>query len=118
MILFFRVIDAYPLIFKFLLPFTSKSFWKAQEKQIEYTRITVQKRLNSPAAQGRGDLMDSMLRHRGGKGGLTEYELESNANVPVIVGSETRQTCYLARHTGCYGPPRRWEWRPGKPDLS
>lgn len=36
--------------------------------------------------------MDSMLRHRGGKDGLSDEELVANARILIIAGSETTAT--------------------------
>ncbi|KAJ6056927.1 uncharacterized protein N7446_007820 [Penicillium canescens] len=86
---FLKIMDAYPVLFKVFLAVMPQSFWKAQAEQAEYTKLTVQKRLNSSIAQDRPDFMDSMLRHRNEKDKLSEHELESNASVLVLAGSET-----------------------------
>ena len=63
-----------------------------RRKQLEYARITVQKRLGNDSAFGRGDFMDSMLHHRGEKQGLTDHELLANSKLLIIAGSETTAT--------------------------
>ncbi|KAE8153594.1 cytochrome P450 [Aspergillus avenaceus] len=84
--------DAYPLIFKILFTFVPKAFLEAKARQDEHAEITVQKRLRNASAHNRDDLMDSMLRHRGEKDGLTDEELAANANILIIAGSETTAT--------------------------
>jgi len=44
------------------------------------------------ALHGRPDFMDSMLKHRGDKDGLTDAELISNSTALIIAGSETTAT--------------------------
>ncbi|KAF9891590.1 hypothetical protein FE257_003601 [Aspergillus nanangensis] len=63
---------------------------EAQKRQREHTRITVQRRLTS--TMDRRDFMDAMMRQRGEKGGLRDVELEANANILIIAGSETTAT--------------------------
>lgn len=87
-----RLKDDYPLVGKFLSLFAPKRLLGARKRQIAYTKATVQKRLQNSSAHGRGDYMDSMLRNRGEKGGLSDEELEANANILIIAGSETTAT--------------------------
>ena len=92
MISFHRMAAEYPLVdslFKLLLP---KSLIQSREKHRDYTAKTVMKRITNRAAHGRGDFMDSMLRHRGTKDGLTDDEIVSQARVLIIAGSETTAT--------------------------
>ena len=86
--------DAYPLLFRALSLFLSpKSLMEARKRQIEYSSITVRKRLQSTINRGHVDFIDSMLRHRGDKEKeLTDKEMEANANILVIAGSETTAT--------------------------
>ncbi|KAJ6000069.1 hypothetical protein N7481_000478 [Penicillium waksmanii] len=86
--------DAYPLLFHalslFLVP---RSFMEKRERQIEYSNLTVQKRLRSTLRRGSVDFMDSMLRYRGDKEKeITDKEMEANANILIIAGSETTAT--------------------------
>ncbi|KAL4930696.1 cytochrome P450 [Aspergillus undulatus] len=98
-IAFFRLKDAYPMAFRFIKALKSgstSSILEARKKQIEHSKITVQKRLrnaDSSAYKNRGDFMDSMLRNRGeDKNTLSVEELEANANILIIAGSETTAT--------------------------
>lgn len=85
-------ICSYPLVFKAIYTFMPKTLLEAQEKQAERARMTVHKRLHNPPAHDRGDFMDSMLRNRGEKDGLTDHELVTNSNILIIAGSETTAT--------------------------
>ncbi|PLB44238.1 cytochrome P450 [Aspergillus steynii IBT 23096] len=86
---FMRLGDAYPFITKLIPPFVFKWLLEARERHAEYSKATIKKRLQNSSARGRGDYMDSMLRNRGEKGGLSYEELEANATILVIAGSET-----------------------------
>lgn len=90
---FVKVRDAYPLVFRVLSPFlASRSILDARKKQIEYSSLLVRKHLQSDFHRT-GDFMDSMLRHRDDKEkALTDQEMEANANVLIIAGSETTAT--------------------------
>jgi cytochrome P450 len=83
--------DAYPLLFRALSLFVSpKRLMKARQRQIEYSRATIQKRLRNGVQRECTDFIDSMLRHRGEPDReITTQELEANSNVLVIAGSET-----------------------------
>ncbi|KAK2768202.1 hypothetical protein FQN54_000054 [Arachnomyces sp. PD_36] len=87
-----RLKDAYPLTFKALSIFMPKRLVEARKRQLEHSRVTVQKRLHSETHRGEGDFMESMLRHRGEKDGLTDDELVGNASILIIAGSETTAT--------------------------
>lgn len=66
---------------------------EARERQIAYSTLTVRKRLQNTLNRGPADFMNSMLRHRGDKEkGLTDQEMEANANILIIAGSETTAT--------------------------
>lgn len=86
---FIRAKDNYPLLVSLFLASMPSSFIETQKKQREHARITVRKRLDNTALHGRGDFMDSMLRHRGKENGLSDNELVANANILIIAGSET-----------------------------
>ncbi|KAK1147973.1 hypothetical protein N8T08_000489 [Aspergillus melleus] len=89
---FLKAKDSYPVLCKVLLSFLPKSLLEARKIQIEHVQITVQKRLHSPPSHDQGDFMDSMLRHRGDKDELNEFELQANANILIVAGSETTAT--------------------------
>lgn len=92
LVTFLRTAQSYPLIMKLLLPLMPKSLTKAREEHAAYTRKVVMKRVHGRALHGRPDFMDSMLKHRGDKDGLTDAELISNSTVLIIAGSETTAT--------------------------
>lgn len=92
MIPFIKLKDALPLIFNLLAIFIPKRLLDARKRQELHTRTTVQKRLQNSVAYDRGDFMDSMLRHRGDKDGLSDDELVANAKILIIAGSETTAT--------------------------
>ncbi|KAJ5116064.1 hypothetical protein N7456_000412 [Penicillium angulare] len=89
---FLKLKEAYPAIFPLLVGFLPKDLLSARQKQAVYARNTVQNRLHNTRAHGRGDFMDSMLRHYNEKDGLTDKELEANATFLIIAGSETTVT--------------------------
>ncbi|KAL4874936.1 cytochrome P450 [Aspergillus karnatakaensis] len=84
-----KVRDAYPAFTPFLAALLSGRLLQAIKKQKQHTRHTVQRRLQQGSSHGRVDFMDSMLRHRGEKGGLTEQEIEANSSLLIVAGSET-----------------------------
>ncbi|OJJ59393.1 hypothetical protein ASPSYDRAFT_56995 [Aspergillus sydowii CBS 593.65] len=91
---YIRLKDAYPLVFQIIRSFVSGGAKIAEDRKqhLLHTRTTVQKRLRNASAYDRHDFMDSMLRHRGEKDGLSDLELEANANILIIAGSETTAT--------------------------
>ncbi|PWY78383.1 cytochrome P450 [Aspergillus heteromorphus CBS 117.55] len=89
---FIKLKDVYPLVFWILVPWFPKGLQEAREKQLQHSTETVQKRLQSKVDRGHADFMQSMLRHRGEKDELTDEELEANANILIIAGSETTAT--------------------------
>lgn len=105
---YIRLKDAYPLVFQIIRSFMSGGgkVVEDRKKQLLHSRITVQKRLQNASSYNRHDFMDSMLRHRGEKDGLSDLELEGNANVLIIAGSETTATLlsgityYMLRNPG------------------
>ncbi|KAJ5193245.1 hypothetical protein N7449_009387 [Penicillium cf. viridicatum] len=86
--------DAYPLPFRILSLFVgSKHLMNARRRHIEFTRATVQKRLQLQGRRECTDFIGSMLRQRGEPSKeITDQELEANSNVLVIAGSETTAT--------------------------
>ncbi|KAF9888571.1 hypothetical protein FE257_008503 [Aspergillus nanangensis] len=97
-IAFVRFKDAYPLLFKVLaLFYTPKHLLEARKRQIEYSSKLIQKRLSSTERRGVGDFTESMLHHRDEADrdksqALTDREIEGNANLLIIAGSETTAT--------------------------
>nr|UBX54535.1 cytochrome P450 [Aspergillus sp.] len=89
---FARIIDAYPILAPLLMAILPKHLRTARQVQAKYTKETLQKRLNNAAMHGRGDFIDSMLRHHGEKDGLSDKELEENASILIVGGSETTAT--------------------------
>ncbi|PYI11212.1 cytochrome P450 [Aspergillus sclerotiicarbonarius CBS 121057] len=89
---FIRLKDHYPLVFQAVATFLPKRLKEARQRQRDHSRITVQKRLHSERDRGQADFMESMLRHRGEKDGLTDEELEANATIIIVAGSETTAT--------------------------
>ncbi|KAL2820278.1 cytochrome P450 [Aspergillus granulosus] len=89
---FKKLADSYPLIAKAALVVTPKGLLQARQRQLEHSKVTVQKRLQNSAAYGRNDFMNSMLRNQDGKNGLNEAELVANSNILIIAGSETTAT--------------------------
>ncbi|OJJ77740.1 hypothetical protein ASPBRDRAFT_202658 [Aspergillus brasiliensis CBS 101740] len=87
-----RFKDDYPMIFQAFKCFMPKHLLEAKRRQDEYSWTTVQKRLHSHRDRGQADFMQSMLRHRGEKDGLTDEELAANAAILVLAGSETTAT--------------------------
>ncbi|EAW12295.1 putative sterigmatocystin biosynthesis cytochrome P450 monooxygenase [Aspergillus clavatus NRRL 1] len=88
---FLKGMDEYSVLFRVILSFLPRSFLQMRTDQVEHTKRTVQKRLRT-RRHDRSDFMDSMLRHRGDKDGLSEEELVANANILIIAGSETTAT--------------------------
>lgn len=83
-----RLKDAYPVLSKFIYFFVAPGrLMEARKRQIEYSNLTVQRRLKRQFARGSADFMDCMLHGR-----LTDKEMEANANVLIIAGSETTAT--------------------------
>ncbi|PWY82364.1 benzoate 4-monooxygenase cytochrome P450 [Aspergillus eucalypticola CBS 122712] len=91
-IAFARFKDDYPMVFNALKRFLPKHLLEAKRRQDEYSWNTVQTRLHDQTDRGQADFMQSMLRHRGDKDGLTDEELAANASILVIAGSETTAT--------------------------
>ncbi|ODM18784.1 hypothetical protein SI65_05401 [Aspergillus cristatus] len=91
---FVKLKNAYPLFFRVLSFFLApKRLMEARKRQIEYSRTTVQKRLQNQTNRSCTDFIDSMLQHRGEKDKeITDQEIEANANVLIIGGSETTAT--------------------------
>jgi cytochrome P450 len=89
---FFRMANEYPLVMKVVMSLMPKSLMESTKHNIEFFSNTTMKRINNQAMNGRGDFMDSMLKRRGEKDGLTDQELIANAFILIIAGSETTAT--------------------------
>lgn len=89
---FVKVKDVYPMLFQFIKPFISRDLASARQRQQDYSKAVVQKRLANPEPTDLVDFMDSMVRHRGEKDGLSDEELVANSSILVIAGSETTAT--------------------------
>jgi cytochrome P450 len=87
-----RAAQQHPFIMKLLIPLMPKSFTRAKEEHTAFTKKVVMKRVYDKTLHGRPDFMDSMLKHRGEKDGLTDAELVTNSTVLIIAGSETTAT--------------------------
>ena len=92
MLAFLEAAASYPLVVKLLLAVTPKRVKEAKKNQMEHAEATVRKRLNNGSLHGRGDFMDSILRNRGEKEGLTDSELVANSANLIVAGSETTAT--------------------------
>jgi cytochrome P450 len=84
-----RSLQQYPLILKAIMLAMPRSILHARQAHAAYTQKVVMKRVHDRALHGRPDFMDSMLKHRGEKDGLTDAELVSNSAILVLAGSET-----------------------------
>ncbi|KAM0123417.1 hypothetical protein ACHAO1_011300 [Botrytis cinerea] len=89
---FMRVKDIYPMLFQLIKPFMPSGLADARQRQQKYVETVVQKRLTNPEPSSLVDFMDSMIRHRGEKDGLSDEELAANSNILVVAGSETTAT--------------------------
>ncbi|KAF7950057.1 hypothetical protein EAE96_007359 [Botrytis aclada] len=89
---FVKLKDVYPMLFQLVNPFIPSGLANARQRQEDYSKTVVQKRLTNPESSDLLDFMDSMLRHRGEKDGLSDEELVANSNILVIAGSETTAT--------------------------
>ena len=89
---FLRISADYPIITRLAMALMPESLTKARDDNEKYARDTVMKRVNDENQHGRGDFMDSMLKHRGEKDGLTDNELVSNGAILILAGSETTAT--------------------------
>ncbi|KAL4901846.1 hypothetical protein BDW74DRAFT_67207 [Aspergillus multicolor] len=91
--------DAYPLLKPIIAALIPWRLIESRRKQIEHSRITVEKRLKK-GSYNRSDFVDAMLRSRS-RGDdekdemtrpLTDEEIVANSNVLIIAGSETTAT--------------------------
>jgi cytochrome P450 len=89
---FVKVKDIYPMFFQLIKPFMPSGLANARQRQQDYSKTVVQKRLTNPESSDLVDFMDSMLRHRGEKDGLSDEELVANSSILVVAGSETTAT--------------------------
>ena len=89
---FLRIAGDYPTVIGLAMKFLPQSLSKGRDENDRYARDTVLRRMNNENQHGRGDFMDSMLKHRGEKDGLTDNEITSNGNILILAGSETTAT--------------------------
>ncbi|KAM3084403.1 hypothetical protein ACMFMF_001760 [Clarireedia jacksonii] len=89
MVPFAIVRDTYPIFFQILKHFMPSGLEESTKRQREYSKVAVQKRLTNPKLSDAADFMDSMLRNREAEYGLSDVELEANASILIIAGSET-----------------------------
>ncbi|KAL2845073.1 cytochrome P450 [Aspergillus pseudodeflectus] len=94
---FFFLMDEYPIVFRVLRVLMPRGFvpdavMQSRQAHKTHTQEAIAKRLANAAAYNRNDLMDSMLHTRGGKNELSDLELEGNANLLLVAGSETVAT--------------------------
>ncbi|KAL4986543.1 cytochrome P450 [Aspergillus falconensis] len=89
---FMRACDHYPLLFRPLLALLPKSILRARQKQAQHSQMIVQKRLDAQNTWGREDFMGLMLRHHGEEAHFASSELDANATILIIGGSETTAT--------------------------
>ena len=86
---FLRAAREYPLLIKMITLFIPAPLGKERDTHRRRTNDSVMRRVYNTDLHGRGDFMDSMLKHAGTKDGLTHTELTSNCNILVVGGSET-----------------------------
>ncbi|KAM3067504.1 hypothetical protein ACMFMG_011650 [Clarireedia jacksonii] len=89
---FIRLKGIYPIFSQLVKLFIPRSLANARQRQLNYSKTAVQKRLTNHKPSDVADFMDSMLRHRGEKDSLSDEELAENASILVIAGSETTAT--------------------------
>ncbi|KAJ0415253.1 cytochrome P450 [Aspergillus carlsbadensis] len=94
---FFFFMDEYPILFRVLQALLPRGFipgavMQSRKTHMTHTREAIAKRLANAASYNRNDLMDSMLQGRDGKNGLSDLELEGNATLLLVAGSETVAT--------------------------
>ncbi len=87
-----RAARTYPLLTELFGLFLPRDLRQSRETQNEFSRSIVTNRIHNEAQHGRGDFMDSMLKHKDDKDALTFKELVANATVLIIAGSETTAT--------------------------
>lgn len=85
---FLRAASLYPFSMRVYRLFFAVPFSGARNTHRNRTAESVQRRVQNDALHGRGDFMDSMLKHRHDKDGLSDAELVSNANILIGGGSE------------------------------
>ncbi|RAL12477.1 cytochrome P450 [Aspergillus homomorphus CBS 101889] len=87
---FFKAMDTYPVIFRTAFALISSNS-EAINEHMQYSQDLVQKRIHatSSSVQGRPDFVDSIMRQQGTKNEMSEREIEANASVIIIAGSET-----------------------------
>ncbi len=89
---FVRCMREYPLLAILIKYGMPQKVIKSWQQHKEYSKNVVLRRINNRALHGRPDFMDSMVKHKGDKDGLSDEELFSNSNVLILAGSETTAT--------------------------
>lgn len=106
---FYMVMAQYPGVAALLNYCIPRGLKEARESHFQYTHDTTMKRVQNKPLHGRGDFMDSMLKKRGEKGGLTDDELVSNSQLLIIAGSETTATLLSGVTYLLLQNPRAWQ---------
>ncbi|KAJ5248736.1 Cytochrome monooxygenase lcsI [Penicillium chermesinum] len=102
----FRVVAAiYPFLLPFMKLLTQGDLLKRRDEFFGLSKEKMQRRLNTKTP--RPDFMAHVLRHTGDKA-MTEREMDANASVLIIAGSETTATLlsgfvyYVTTHPDVY----------------
>ncbi|EJP62380.1 Cytochrome P450 CYP65T7 [Beauveria bassiana ARSEF 2860] len=83
---------SFPILFKLLQLCIPKRLIEARDRKEKHAEETVRRRMADESLHGRGDFMDSMMRHDGTPQGLNTRELIANASTLITAGSETTST--------------------------
>jgi hypothetical protein len=86
----FRLLQYYPLMTRMLQSFLPKSFGQKRKDHFQHSVDRVTKRLEKGRSEGK-DLWDFALRQEEEKG-LTRGEMDANASLFMIAGTETTAT--------------------------
>jgi cytochrome P450 len=89
---FVELAQQYPLVSWVFRTFIPNSAQEKADQHRGFARERAMQRVNRDEGDYRHDFMDSMLKHRGEKEGLSDDEIASNSNVLIIAGSETTAT--------------------------
>lgn len=106
---FLQTITEYPMTAALLNYCMPSYLKKARETHYRYSHDTTMKRINNKPLHGRGDFMDSMLKKREEKEGLTDEEIVANSQLLIIAGSETTATLLSGVTFWALDNPRVWK---------